>query len=158
MTGVKGTTRWTVETTLTSATFTVRHLGFRTVTGTVPVTDARIQVDTDGHPLRIEADLDPAGLDTGNRRRDRDLCAPGLLDTARHPRLTFRGDATTGTTVPGVLHVRGRDVPVELEVSGDASHAVATTSFDRTTVGIRAPRLLIGRMIEVRIDAVLRPA
>jgi hypothetical protein len=39
----------------------------------------------------------------------------------------------------------------------DGDRITATTSFDRADLGIRAPRLLIGRRIDVRIDAVLAP-
>jgi polyisoprenoid-binding protein YceI len=158
---LQGTTRWTVQHTLSCASFAVRNLGLRTVRGRVPISHAAVVVDTDGNPVEIHAELDLAGLDTANARRDRDLAKPSLLDLAKFPSLTFSGgpgEATAaGWTVPGRLSAHGSTIEITLHVVRDGEQIIATTSFDRADLGIRAPRLMIGRRITVRIDAVLTP-
>jgi hypothetical protein len=41
--------------------------------------------------------------------------------------------------------------------SADQLHVVGTAVLDRRAVGIRAPRLLIGRTVTVTVDAWLAP-
>jgi polyisoprenoid-binding protein YceI len=161
MTTLKSTTRWSVQHTLSCASFTVRNLGMLTVRGRVPITHASVVVDASGNPVQVRAELDLAGIHTGNSRRDCDLAKPKLLDLAKFPALTFSGgpgQATNdGWTVPGRLSAHGSTIEVTLHVVRDGDHIAATTSFDRTDLGIRAPRFMIGRRIAVRIDAVLAP-
>ncbi len=159
------TTRWDVHITQSSASFAVRNFGLKTVRGNVPITVGWVDIDADGRPLAIHAELDLTALETGNRTRDRDLRKPKLLDTDRHPTLAFDTRAIVGTApqwdAHGILTGRGRATPVVLAVAaeqaGDATRAVATACFDRRDLAIRAPRLLIGRRIHVTIDAQLRP-
>lgn len=157
--------RWTVVTTLTSAGFAVRNFGFHTVRGTVPVRDAWVDVEA-GSPVGLHARLDLAGIDTGNAKRDKDLRAPHLLDTAKFPTLTF--DAGRPQPVPEGWRINGRlaargEVEVVLAAAvvgrgpGGALTIRATTWFDRRELGVRAPRFMIGRHVAVTIDAVFTP-
>jgi polyisoprenoid-binding protein YceI len=161
MTTLKSTTRWSVQHTLSCASFAVRNLGMLTVRGNVPITHGSVVVDAVGNPVQVQAQLDLAALDTGNSRRDRDLAKPRLLDLAKFPTLTFSGGpgqaAEDGWTVPGRLSAHGSTIEITLHVVRNGEQFTATTSFDRTDLGIRAPRLMIGRRIAVRIDAVLSP-
>ena len=54
-------------------------------------------------------------------------------------------------TVPGRLATHGREVELDLVVLRDALAFKATTSFDRAALGVKAPRFMIGRRIEVTI-------
>ena len=126
---------WTFRSTLSSAGFTVRHLGgTRTVYGQVPLREAWVRVDRTGRPAAAGAVLDLAALDTGNARRDADLRKPRLLDTAKYPTLTF--DATTfdgpadAWTVTGVLAGHGRRTVLRLlrlEPFADLDHERRTS-------------------------------
>ncbi|MGN6606365.1 MAG: YceI family protein [Jatrophihabitans sp.] len=168
LTGLR-TGRWTAASTLTSATFTVRHaLGLARVQGCVPVVDASVDVDASGRPAAVSATLDLTRIDTGNRRRDADLQQPRLLDTASAPTLTFAGRVVTtdaGVEVVGRLAGRAAaDVVlrvVEIDDGGDGGdgsvHVVATTRLDRRALGVRAPRVLIGRVVQIRLDLTFRP-
>jgi polyisoprenoid-binding protein YceI len=145
----------------TRAGFAVRNFGVATVRGHIPVTAAWVDVDAAGRPTAVHAELDLNRIDTGNPRRDRDLRKPYLLDTARHPALTFDGVAAD-TTVDGLLTGRAA-THVSLDITSvtpsDAGKvtAHATTTFDRAGLGIRTPRFLIGRRIAVLIDATFAP-
>ena len=153
--------RWELVPTRTSASFAVRNFGAATVRGQIPVTTAWADVDATGQPTAVHAELDLTRIDTGNPRRDRDLCKPRLLDTAQHPALTFDGIAAGGI-VDGVLTGRAA-TRVSLDITsvapgdGGTITAHATTAFDRAALGVRAPRFLIGRRIAVVIDATFAP-
>jgi polyisoprenoid-binding protein YceI len=160
------TGRWQHRGSLTNAGFEVRNFGIRTVRGAVPVREAWVDVDASGNPVGVHAVLDLAGIDTGNTKRDADLRKPKLLDTAKHPTLTFasgRPEPTQpGWQVPGRLEGRAAtDVVLEAGIvnraeSGELS-VRATVTIDRRALGVRAPRLLIGRQVTATIDAVFQP-
>ena len=157
--------RWTVDPAHSTATFRVRSLG-RTVTGNVPITDGTVDVDESGRPRAISGSLDLGAIDTGNPRRDKDLRKPRFLDLDRYPAMTFAADSITvspdgGWRVTGQLAVRGTSV----RLAGDATVSphdrsatvTAHTQLDRRTLGIRAPRIMIGHAIDITVTAALRP-
>lgn len=158
--------RWELMTTLSSAGFSVSNMGGRTVRGQVPIRHATVEVDSVGRPTAVHAELDLAGLTTSHARRDRDLRKPHLLDTGRFPTMIF---TSTGAEAGGdswLLHGRlaacGAEIDLVLTATarhdGDQVTVHATASFDRRELGIRAPRIMIGRRIDVLIEAALRPA
>ena len=163
--GMTGTpTGWRVDVYRSSACFVARNLAVHTVCGRIPIREAVVDVSSDGSPAAVRAVLGLTGIDTGNRRRDRDLAAPRLLDTARWPMLGLPGLVeATGPgrwRVLGTLTAHGTATYVVLDVEtthdGDEVRAHASTTFDRRALGIRAPRLLIGREISISLHAVLR--
>lgn len=160
-------TTWEVDTSRATAAFSVGNLGVRQVSGTVPVLDGVVTTDGHGGVLALRARLDATGVDTGHARRDRDLRAHGLLAVEQVPTWSFVSEAVTvdgdGWLVTGVLTVR-RPCPVQVRVAAaqplpDGGLRVrATTSLDRRDAGVRAPRVLVGRHVDVALDVVLRPA
>ena len=153
---------WTASDSRTRVTFAVRNLG-RSVHGSVTCREADLEVDEAGLPSRLVAELDLESLDTGIPRRDADLRAPRFLDIDRHPTMTwtaqeFTRQADGRWAADGVLRVRGATAPLTLtgaaELRPDGWLRVQATAFlDRTAVGIRAPRVLIGRVVEIGVDA-----
>ncbi len=155
------TGRWELVPARTSACFAVRNFGLATVRGQIPVTAARVDVDAAGRPTAVHAELDLTRIQTGNQRRDRDLRKPGLLDTAHHPVLTFDGIAS-GMIVDGVLTglaATRASLDVTSVTCGDGGTITVhtTTELDRVALGLRAPRLLIGRRIAVVVDVTFAP-
>lgn len=151
--------RWYVVVADTVAAFSVRELGFLRVRGTIPVIDGAVEVDSAGDVSALTATLDPAGIATGNSRRDRDLSGRKLLDVASHPHWTFRADhverTTAGWTAHGTLNAAA---PAELTMhvvekpSDDTTRRyTGTASLDRRDAGVRAPRFLIGRRIDIEL-------
>jgi polyisoprenoid-binding protein YceI len=170
MTSVRGTVlatgRWSHPDTGTCAGFDVRNLGFITVHGTVPLREAWVDVDASGRPVGVHAVLELTAIDTGNPRRDKDLRKPKLLDTEKHPLLTFEGgrptDTGSGWTVPGTITARTSTpttLAAEIVDRGEAGELTVrgTTVLDRRALGVRAPRFMIGRYVSVTIEAVFRP-
>ena len=113
-----------------------------------------------GTPDSVHAELDLAGRSTpAHARRDRDLRKPHLLDTDRFPTMTFtstnveaHGD---GWLLPGRLAARGTEIDVVLTttfvMTARSRHrARPRRRSTGATLGIRAPRLMIGRRIDGR--------
>ncbi len=153
---------WTVSDSRTRVTFTVRNLG-RPAHGSVGCRWGEVEVDPTGAPLRVVAELDLDSVDTGIAKRDADLRRSWLLDIDRHPTMTWGAERFTRGgdgrwTAEGDLRVRGTSVPLAVtgaaEVGPDGWVRVrATASLDRAAVGIRAPRFLIGRRVDIDVDA-----
>ena len=175
-----GLGQWWVDIDNSTASFSVRNFGLKTVRGRVPIVSAAVDVDGRGQVTAVRATLDLSGVDTGNSRRDKDLSAPKLLDTGRHPSLTFDGGpaepSAVGWRLPGRLGARGASADVVLDVvvegrgdtvaggSGGGANTApsgratlrATTRFDRRHLSVRAPRFMIGHevTVDIRVELV----
>lgn len=145
----------------TMAGLEVGNLGKR-VHGTIPITSAQFAVAEDGTVGDVRAVLDIASIDTGHAKRDKDLRKPVLLDLAKHPQLTFRGTQVvpleTGFTIEGLLTAKGTTrtitLPVTVDEKSDGTVAIRLTGqLDRRHYGIRAPRFMIGALVDFEIEA-----
>ncbi len=157
---------WRVSDSRTRVTFTVRGMG-GLVHGSVACNWGELDVDPAGAPVRVRAELDLNSLVTGIAKRDADLRKPRFLDTDRHPTMTwsadrFRSGAAGEWVADGELRVRGTSAPLTVagtpEADGAAVRVRAQAVLDRAAVGIRAPRLLIGRTVRISVEAWLVPA
>ena len=163
------TGHWAIVPRSSTAGFAVRNFGLHTVRGIVPIRSATVVCEgdePDGRVTAVHAALDLAAIDTANARRDKDLRGSRLLDTDRHPQLTF--DCTDvratadGWQLAGTLSAHGRSIAVSVDAvrtAGPVNGLLtvrATTSFDRRELGITAPRVLVGRQVVVEIEAQFR--
>ena len=154
--------RWSTGPTTAVASFRARDVLHRPVTGTLPVRSATVEVGADGQPERVRAELELAGVDTGSARRDRDLRGKRFLDVERGDVLLFTAGPATATadgwTLPGELDLHGARCPVVLQVQRTGPSSVrATAQLDRRDLGIRVPRLMVGSVVVVTVDAELAP-
>jgi polyisoprenoid-binding protein YceI len=151
---------WTVRSGRTTAAFEVRNFGFNRVRGTIPVRAGTVEV-AGGEVTAVHAELDLGALDTRNPRRDADLRKPNLLDSGARPELTFAATdvrrSGTGWEVTGELSLRGTSCPLTLVVEPAGDGVRATGTFDRASLGVRAPRVMIGRYVRIVVDAWLEP-
>ena len=158
--------RWAVSDSRTRVTFTVSNLG-RTVHGSVSCSGGHVQIDDTGAPVGVAAELDLDSIDTGIAKRDADLRGPRLLDIDRAPAMTWSADRFIrhddgSWSAEGQLSLRGTSTPLTVTGKPEAGNGTsirvrACTVLDRRSVGIRAPRFLIGRIIGIEIDAWLTP-
>ena len=161
---------WAADPAACSLTFAVRNLVLGTVTGQIPLASATVHVDAGGHPVSIRAELDADGIDTGHRRRDRDLRGARFLATGRWPVMRFEAASIqpdeTGWTVTGTLTVKDRQCPVRLDVASftipadDPEACVdlhATGRLDRRSAGVTAPAFLVGHLVTLSLAIRLRP-
>ncbi|MET0740218.1 MAG: YceI family protein [Candidatus Nanopelagicales bacterium] len=155
---------WSFEPESAIASFCVREFGLVPVHGHIPVVSATARID-DGDVVQASATLDAAGVVTGNAKRDRDLRKPRFLSSNEHPGITWRArearQLSDGTyAVDATLEVRGITTPLATTVSvvprDDGTIAATLTAvLDRLAVGIRAPRVLVARQVEITVHVVM---
>jgi polyisoprenoid-binding protein YceI len=160
---------WAVSDSRTHVGFAVGNLG-HVAHGSMTCSRGEIELDAAGTPVRARAEMDLTTVDTGIAKRDADLRKPWLLDIDRHPVLRWSADrflptGNGGWMAGGELTVRGRTVPLIVTARPEAAaldggwlRVRAEATLDRTAVGIRAPRFLIGRTVTITVDAWLRPS
>jgi polyisoprenoid-binding protein YceI len=155
---------WTVEAG-TRVGFAARNFGVNTVRGTITVTGGAVEIGADGRPVRLSGTLDPGSVDTGNGRRDKDLRGARFLDVARHPAIEVVADrvepAGHGWRARAAVTVRGIQCPLWIDAALDERSTASrlwvtgTARLDLWAVGIRVPRLMVGRWVELTFSACL---
>ena len=107
--------------------------------------------------------VDAASFRSNSAKRDNDVRSTGLLDVARYPTITFaserlqqQGDTVLATgTVTAHGHTVGVDVRIDRltrEGTGIRLHGLAE-HLDRTAFGITAARGMVGRYLDLELDA-----
>lgn len=163
--------QWTVDPVHSSAEFSVKHLGFFHVKGTVPIKSA--VVVTEGNntiPTAVGAVLDASGVDTKNNDRDDDLRSDNFFDVKRYPQMTFKSTKITrgengSFSVVGDFTLHGVTKPITLNAhfEGQGSDGrgrqrvgyTATGTFDRRDFGMNYGRSTPGGALVVGNDVSL---
>lgn len=111
------------------AQFSVRHLGFTKVSGSILIGQAKLITPQGSNvPTAIAATLPAASIDTRNPDRDSDLKGPDWLDVGKYPTITF---AST-KIVPGDngnFQIQG-----DLTIHGVTKNVTMTAHLDGTSV------------------------
>jgi polyisoprenoid-binding protein YceI len=141
--------------------------GLLTVRATFRLKSGRVSIDADPGRSSVRATIDAASFASGNATRDADVVAPGLLDAQRFPEIAFIGQGARregdGWVVPGTVTAHGTPAPAEVRVTGaraegGAVRFDATALLDRTSFGVTKKKGMVGRTVNVVIEAVGRPA
>jgi polyisoprenoid-binding protein YceI len=82
---------WTLDTSHSEVTFSVRHMMFSKVTGSFNVFNATLEIDEE-HPENswVEAQAETASIDTRDEKRDAHLRSPDFFDAEQYPLLLFK--------------------------------------------------------------------
>lgn len=153
-----------------SVGFSIRHFVSQ-VPGVFTKVSGAITVDRDNlENSSVEATIDANSLDTRNARRDADVKAAGLLDTAQFPTMTFKSKSWKKTgensfAVTGDLTIHGvtREVVLNTKLLGFAegmggkqlSGWDVTTTLKKSEFGVVGPPMLgkiLGDEVEVHIN------
>jgi polyisoprenoid-binding protein YceI len=154
---------WSLVTEATTVRFTVRDKLVATVAGTVPVLSGSVTIGSDGGASNVRVELDAAGVDTRNARRDKDLRGARFLNVLEHPTMVVdAGPAAAGPSgwqLEAGLTARGSHCAVPLDVvllGGDGAgvRARVTGRLDRSGLGIRVPSFIVGRYVDLEVMAV----
>lgn len=149
--------------------YTGKHmLGLGTVHATFSVRDGELRIGEATKTLNTRVSVDAASFHSGSSKRDRDVRSRGLLDVERYPNITFASEsirkASDGWLIPGTVTAHGHAVPIDVRVdrlTTDASelhmHGWAR-GLDRTAFGITGSRGLVGRYLDLEIEAVATPS
>ncbi len=150
--------------------FSIRHFVSQ-VPGVFTKVNGNITVDRDNlENSSVEATIDANSLDTRNARRDSDVKAAGLLDTAQFPTMTFKSKSWKKTgensfAVTGDLTIHGvtKEVVLNTKLLGFAegmggkqlSGWDVTTTLKKSDFGVVGPPMLgkvLGDDVEVHIN------
>ncbi len=121
-----------VEPALTTAQFSVVHLGFLRAHGTFAQVTGRIALDAAAGSGQVDLDIGTESVATGWSLRDAFLRGEHMFDSAQHPFVRFRSTRLVFADgrlarVDGELSLRGVTRPVSFEVvalaCGAARHA-----------------------------------
>lgn len=151
---------WQVDSSHTSAQFSVKHLLVSTVRGTLGKVTGTIRYDgTSVESIKADISIDVNGINTGQENRDRDLRSDSFFDVARYPTVTFRSKRVEapgegGFRLVGDLTMHGVTKEIALDVEGPSPilkqpngslkvGASAAAKLDRRAFG-----LLYSRMVE----------
>jgi polyisoprenoid-binding protein YceI len=141
--------------------------GLFTVHGTFRLKSGQIIIAHDQAGSSVRAIIDAASYASGNATRDRDVVAPGLLDARGFPEITFTGQGArrdgAGWVVTGSVTAHGTPAPAEVRVGdvraeGGSVRFLATARLDRTVFGVTKKKGMVGRTVNLVIEAVGQPA
>jgi polyisoprenoid-binding protein YceI len=156
---------YSVDSGLTSAEFSVSHLGLSRQRGHFGRTIGTIVMDPEWHAGSIELDIDATSVDTGWTVRDAFLRSEEMFDTARYPLVTFRSTQLTfaGEKLIGIagnLTMHSVTLPVQLKIvrldcgadpvdGRQGCGAEVVTSISRSAFGMNFAPGLIGDQIDL---------
>ena len=162
-------TVWAIDPTHSTVEFTVKKLFFFTVKGSFTKVEGSIVLDP-ADLLRSSTTVvvRSASIDTGNKRRDKQLRSADFLDADRYPEIRFqstkveRGTDRDTLRITGSLTVKNTTREIVLDVNEiDRSRSPngqyvayysAITDIDRVDFNVDAMRLLIGRKVQIMIN------
>ena len=85
-----GTHTWEIDSSHTTAGFSVRHMMVTNVRGAFGKVTGTIQFDgRDASSIAADITIDAASIDTNNERRDTHLRSADFFDVANHPTIRF---------------------------------------------------------------------
>lgn len=163
---------WTLDKNHSGVLFTVRHLGLTNVRGRFGTFEASLDIGSSLDAVNVTADVDLASVDTNNADRDAHLRGTDFFDTEKHPVMTFRSTAITGSgddyELAGDLTIAGVTKPLTLEVefhgteifpADQSTHAgfTATGQIKRSDFGIdfgivAGQKILLSDKIKIELD------
>ena len=151
---------WQVDSSHSSAQFSVKHLLVSTVRGTLGKVSGTIHYDGKSvESIKADIAIDVNGINTGQENRDRDLRSDSFFDVAKYPTVTFKSKRVEaagegGFRLVGDLSMHGVTKEIALDVDGPSPilkgpngsmkvGASAETKLNRRDYG-----LLYSKMVE----------
>lgn len=166
---------WKIDTAHSDASFSVRHMMISNVKGHFSKVTGTVDYDgKDLKNLKIDAQIDVASVDTGDKGRDEHLKGADFFDAAKYPTITFKSTKVKSSSkgkfsVTGELTMHGVTKEVTLAVEGPAPEikdqkggiktgASATAKINRKDFGLTWNKamdgggVMIGEEIPVTIE------
>jgi polyisoprenoid-binding protein YceI len=151
---------WQVDSSHTSAQFSVKHLLVSTVRGTLGKVSGTIQYDGQSvESIKADIAIDVNGINTGQENRDRDLRSDSFFDVAKYPTVTFKSKRVEaagegGFRLVGDLSMHGVTKEVALDVDGPSpilkgpNGSMKVGASAETKINRRDFNLLYSKMVE----------
>jgi polyisoprenoid-binding protein YceI len=155
--------RYAIDPAGSSVKFVTRHMfGLGAVRGKLAVTRGVLTIAEPVEDSWAEAEISAASFSTRNIVRDLHVRSGLILNVRRHPAISFRTTGVrrsgAGWTVSGVLTVKGKPAPLDLnviDVTAEGSTLViqASGTVDRYAHGVTTMRGMAARRLSVEITA-----
>jgi polyisoprenoid-binding protein YceI len=143
-------------------------LGLGTVHATFSVISGDLEVTDPVTDSKVSVTVDAASFTSNSAKRDSDVKSKGLLDVATYPTISFTSvearDEGGRWVVSGVVTAHGTTAPVEViidRIDNDGDGLVIhgrVEHIDRLTLGVTGSRGMVGRYLNLEVDAVAVPA
>lgn len=166
-----------IDSSHSSAQFTVRHLMISNVKGTFQkVTGSAVYDPKDLASSKLDATIDVTTVDTAEPKRDAHLKSPDFFDVAKYPTMTFKSKKFAkngeGLKITGDLTIHGVTKEVTFDVEGPIAEikdpwgnarvgAAATAKISRKDFGLvwnqalEAGGVAVGDEVKISLDAEL---
>jgi polyisoprenoid-binding protein YceI len=140
--------------------------GLMTVHGTFRLKDGAVTIAGEPAGSRVQAVIDAGSFASGNQKRDSDVTSARLLDAKEYPEISFDGTGVRQDgehwVVSGSVTAHGTSVPAEVRVTearadDGTARFRATARLDRTSFGVTNQKGMVGRTVDLVIEAVARP-
>lgn len=132
---------WKVDPNHSQIGFSAKHMGIFTVRGQFKAFEIDFEFDeNDPENTYLEARVDAASVDTGNKQRDDHLRSADFLNAEEHPEIVFRStsvqqlNANNGKLY-GEMTIQGKTKKVALDV---VRGETATSPWGQTATGFAA--------------------
>ncbi len=141
--------------------------GLLTVHGTFRLRSGQVSIAADPAASSVQASIEAGSFASGNATRDTDVVSAALLDAKAYPEITFTGQGARsdggGWVVPGSVTAHGTTVPAEIRLAdirleAGGARFRATARVDRTSFGVTKKKGMVGRAVDLVIEAVAVPA
>jgi polyisoprenoid-binding protein YceI len=144
--------------------YTGKHMfGMGSVHATFSIRAGQLRVCEPLATSTVTVTVDATSFSSANARRDKDVRSAGLLDVANFPDITFASDSLRQTgdalLVTGTVTAHGQTVGVDVRIdritpegAGLRLHGRAE-HLDRTAFGITGSRGMVGRYLDLELDA-----
>ncbi len=141
--------------------------GLITVHGTFRLEAGKVSIAAEPGASSVQATIAAGSFASGNATRDADVVSAALLDARAYPEITFTGQGAhrdgDAWVVPGSVTAHGTAVPAEVRLSDARQEAGgarfrATARLDRTSFGVTKKKGMVGRTVDLVIEAVGQPA
>jgi len=146
-----------------TVSYTGRHMfGLGVVHATFRIHSGQIKIANPSTASMVDVSIDAGSFASGSARRDKDVRATALLDTATYPDIAFSSDNLRWDgehwLLSGIVTAHGATVPVEVEIHqviqeppGIRVHAGAK-HLDRYAFGITGSKGMVGRHLDLAFD------
>ena len=141
--------------------------GLTTVHGTFRLQSGQVSIGADPGASSVQAGIAAGKYASGHTKRDAGVVSASLLDARAFPEITFSGKGARRDgdewVVPGSVTAHGTAVPAEIRLSdarqeGGEARFRATARLDRTSFGVTKKKGMVGRTVDLVIEAVAQPA
>ncbi len=148
--------------------YTGRHMfGLGTVHATFRINSGQFHIADPTTASSVTVSIDANSFTSGNAKRDQDVRAAGLLDTATYPEIAFASSNRRWDRdhwlLSGDVTAHGVTVPVEVivdritpELQGIRVQARAK-HLDRYAFGVTGAKGMVGRHLDLNLDVYAAP-